>query len=44
MAANKIDTKSAKKCYREGTDYQFETPEATLGPWTSRLTELFHRI
>jgi len=28
-------TKSAEAAYREGTDYQFETPELTLGPWTS---------
>lgn len=27
--------KSAKKAYREGTDYQFKTPEFKLGPWTS---------
>jgi 2-polyprenyl-3-methyl-5-hydroxy-6-metoxy-1,4-benzoquinol methylase len=27
--------KSAEEAYREGTDYQFETPELTLGPWTS---------
>ncbi len=27
--------KSAKKAYREGTDYQFMTPEFKLGPWTS---------
>ena len=27
--------KSAKKAYREGTDYQFNTPEFKLGPWTS---------
>ena len=33
--ANKVDIKSAKECYQEGTDYQFETPEAALGPWTS---------
>lgn len=27
--------KSAKKAYREGTDYQFKTREFKLGPWTS---------
>lgn len=27
--------KSAKKAYREGTDYQFKTQELKLGPWTS---------
>lgn len=27
--------KSAKKAYREGTDYQFNTRELRLGPWTS---------
>ena len=27
--------KSAQEAYREGTDYQFETPEISLGPWTS---------
>lgn len=27
--------KSAKKAYREGTDYQFKTQEFNLGPWTS---------
>ena len=27
--------KSAKKAYREGTDYQFNTQELRLGPWTS---------
>src|SRR5438552_7904032 len=28
-------TKSAEQAYREGTDYQFETPELQIGPWTS---------
>jgi 2-polyprenyl-3-methyl-5-hydroxy-6-metoxy-1,4-benzoquinol methylase len=27
--------KGAKEAYLEGTDYQFETPEAALGEWTS---------
>lgn len=27
--------KSAKKAYEEGTDYQFNTGELRLGPWTS---------
>lgn len=27
--------KSAKKAYKEGTDYQFATQELRLGPWTS---------
>lgn len=27
--------KSAKKAYKGGTDYQFNTPELKLGPWTS---------
>lgn len=27
--------KSAKEAYAEGTDYQFDTPELQLGPWTS---------
>lgn len=27
--------KSAQEAYREGTDYQFETPELQIGPWTS---------
>jgi len=27
--------KSAKKAYREGTEYQFDTQELKLGPWTS---------
>ena len=26
---------SAKEAYAKGTDYQFETPELQLGPWTS---------
>ena len=29
------NTKSAKKAYKEGTDYQFKTQEFKLGPWTS---------
>jgi len=29
------DVKSAEEAYREGTDYQFEQQELTLGPWTS---------
>jgi 2-polyprenyl-3-methyl-5-hydroxy-6-metoxy-1,4-benzoquinol methylase len=32
---NKVVLRSAKKAYRKGTDYQFETPELSLGPWTS---------
>ena len=28
-------TKRAEDAYREGTDYQFEQAELTLGPWTS---------
>jgi 2-polyprenyl-3-methyl-5-hydroxy-6-metoxy-1,4-benzoquinol methylase len=28
-------TKSAIEAYREGTDYQFDTPELQIGPWTS---------
>jgi len=32
---NKIQHKSAKEAYAEGTDYQFNTPELQLGPWTS---------
>lgn len=31
---NKI-IKTAKKAYKEGTDYQFNTQELRLGPWTS---------
>ena len=27
--------KSAEDAYREGTDYQFEQEELSLGPWTS---------
>ncbi|MCX5696379.1 MAG: class I SAM-dependent methyltransferase [Candidatus Omnitrophica bacterium] len=27
--------KSAQKAYKEGTDYQFDTQELKLGPWTS---------
>ncbi len=27
--------KSAKKAYKEGTDYQFDTKGLSLGPWTS---------
>jgi len=27
--------KSAKKAYKEGTDYQFDTQELRLGPWSS---------
>lgn len=27
--------KSAKELYHEGTDYQFDTQELSLGPWTS---------
>lgn len=27
--------KSARKAYKKGTDYQFNTPELKLGPWTS---------
>ncbi len=27
--------KSTKELYRESTDYQFEQPELSLGPWTS---------
>jgi len=27
--------KSARELYAEGTDYQFDTPELQLGPWTS---------
>ncbi len=27
--------KSAEKAYKEGTDYQFDTEELKLGPWTS---------
>lgn len=30
-----MTNKSAKDHYKEGTDYQFETPELSLGPWTS---------
>jgi 2-polyprenyl-3-methyl-5-hydroxy-6-metoxy-1,4-benzoquinol methylase len=30
-----MKNKSAKDHYKEGTDYQFETPELSLGPWTS---------
>lgn len=26
---------AAEQAYREGTDYQFDTPEIPLGPWTS---------
>ena len=29
------DRKSAEKAYKEGTDYQFNTREMKLGPWTS---------
>ncbi|MDO8794115.1 MAG: class I SAM-dependent methyltransferase [Vicinamibacterales bacterium] len=28
-------SKSAEEAYREGTDYQFDQHELTLGPWTS---------
>jgi len=27
--------RSARECYREGTDAQFDCPELSLGPWTS---------
>lgn len=30
-----MENKSAKDHYKEGTGYQFETPELSLGPWTS---------
>src|SRR3990167_5380563 len=29
------ETKTAWNCYREGTDYQFDHKELSLGPWTS---------
>ncbi len=29
------DAKSAEDAYREGTEYQFDQQELTLGPWTS---------
>jgi len=32
---NKINQNSAKEAYKKGTDYQFDTKEITLGPWTS---------
>lgn len=32
---NRKSEKSARKAYGEGTDYQFNTPELSLGPWTS---------
>lgn len=31
----KTKIKSAKKAYKEGTDYQFDTHQLMLGPWTS---------
>ena len=34
MVKGKI-IKSAQKAYKEGTDYQFDTQELRLGPWTS---------
>ncbi len=33
--ANAKNHKSAKKAYKEGTEYQFNTQELKLGPWTS---------
>lgn len=32
---NAKNRKSAKKAYHEGTEYQFDTSELKLGPWTS---------
>ncbi|MDD5108733.1 MAG: class I SAM-dependent methyltransferase [Candidatus Omnitrophica bacterium] len=34
MKSSKVN-KSAKKLYKEGTGYQFDTQELRLGPWTS---------
>jgi hypothetical protein len=31
----KESIKSARELYAEGTDYQFDTPELLLSPWTS---------
>jgi len=31
----RTSNKCARKAYREGTEYQFNTPELKMGPWTS---------